>query len=105
MSLRTTLLAVAASALVLTGCAAAPGASSSAPNPSPSESAPTSTATGTFTYVIASDPISLNPINTGDRWGLTTANIVSRRWPTSRRTAPSSTSSQRASSRPRTACR
>lgn len=76
MSLRTTLLAVAASALVLTGCAAAPGASSSAPNPSPSESAPTSTATGTFTYVIASDPISLNPINTGDRWGLTTANIV-----------------------------
>src|SRR6478736_2372693 len=32
--------------------------------------------TGEFTYAIASDPSSLNPINVGDRWGLTATNIV-----------------------------
>jgi peptide/nickel transport system substrate-binding protein len=40
------------------------------------EASPASNATGTFTYAISSDPTSLNPINTGDRWGLTFANIV-----------------------------
>lgn len=76
MSLRTTALVVAASALVLAGCAAAPGATSQAPDPTSSQTAPGGAATGTFTYVIASDPTSLNPINTSDRWGLTTTNIV-----------------------------
>ena len=82
MSLRKTALALAASALVLTGCSGAPAPSApgttspSAPGTSPTESAPTSTATGTLTYVISSDPTSLNPINTSDRWGLTTTNIV-----------------------------
>ena len=33
-------------------------------------------ATGQFTYAIASDPTSLNPINVGDRWGLTVTNLV-----------------------------
>lgn len=76
MSLRTIALAVAASALVLGGCAAAPESPTTTPDSTTTESAPASTATGTFTYVIASDPTSLNPINTGDRWGLTTTNIV-----------------------------
>ena len=33
-------------------------------------------ATGQLTYAIASDPTSLNPINVGDRWGLTVTNLV-----------------------------
>lgn len=33
-------------------------------------------ATGEFTYVISSDPSSLNPINVGDRWGLTVTNLI-----------------------------
>lgn len=36
----------------------------------------TSAGTGAFTYVIASDPSSLNPINVGDRWGLTVTNLI-----------------------------
>ncbi|MGV9194775.1 ABC transporter substrate-binding protein [Microbacterium sp. MC2] len=53
-------------ALAITACA--PGAS--APDGTDAEG------TGQFTYVIASDPSSLNPINVGDRWGLTVTNIV-----------------------------
>lgn len=69
MSLRTAALAVAASTLVLAGCAASadPGASA------PASQAP---ASDTFTHAIGGDPTSLNPINTGDRWGLTVTNIV-----------------------------
>ena len=43
------------------------------------EAAPEQTgseATGQLTYAIASDPSSLNPINVGDRWGLTVTNLV-----------------------------
>ncbi|MDR1808071.1 MAG: ABC transporter substrate-binding protein [Propionibacteriaceae bacterium] len=46
--------------------------------PAPTTSAPASAETGgaTFTYAISGDPSSLNPINTGDRWGLTVTNLV-----------------------------
>ncbi|MDQ7991951.1 MAG: ABC transporter substrate-binding protein [Propionicimonas sp.] len=74
MSLRTAALAVAASALVLAGCAAGPAASTGPGASAPAASA--ATASDTFTYAIAGDPTSLNPINTGDRWGLTVTNIV-----------------------------
>jgi len=57
----------AVAALALAACA--PAASTS---PDSSGAA----ATGEFTYVIASDPTSLNPINVGDRWGLTVSNLV-----------------------------
>ena len=63
-------LAAAASAVLLAGCTAAPSTSQTTGAPAAPQ------AKGTFTYAIASDPTSLNPINTGDRWGLTTANIV-----------------------------
>lgn len=33
-------------------------------------------ASGALTFAISSDPLSLNPINISDRWGLTTANLV-----------------------------
>ncbi len=53
-------------ALAITACA--PGAST--PGDTEAEG------TGQFTYVISSDPSSLNPINVGDRWGLTVTNLV-----------------------------
>lgn len=53
-----------ATALAITACA--PGGTSD----------PQAEGTGQFTYVIASDPTSLNPINVGDRWGLTVTNLV-----------------------------
>lgn len=40
------------------------------------DSAATDAASGALTFAISSDPTSLNPINTSDRWGLTTANLV-----------------------------
>ena len=30
----------------------------------------------TFTYTISGDPLSINPITTSDRWGLTTTNMI-----------------------------
>lgn len=57
---------VAAAALAITACA--PGGTTT-----PDSGAE---GTGQFTYVIASDPTSLNPINVGDRWGLTVTNLV-----------------------------
>lgn len=75
MSRWTAVSALAAIALLATGCSATPGepAASSPGSPAPAASA---VATGTFTYAISGDPTSLNPINTGDRWGLTVTNIV-----------------------------
>ncbi|MGM7679294.1 ABC transporter substrate-binding protein [Microbacterium sp. A94] len=59
---------IAAAALALTACSA--GASPD------TDTADGQAATGSLTYVIGGDPTSLNPINVGDRWGLTTTNIV-----------------------------
>ncbi|MGM7667943.1 ABC transporter substrate-binding protein [Microbacterium sp. A93] len=60
---------IAAAALALTACAAGTGTDSDTGSDS-------SAATGSLTYVIGGDPTSLNPINVGDRWGLTTTNLV-----------------------------
>ncbi|MDR0594674.1 MAG: ABC transporter substrate-binding protein [Bifidobacteriaceae bacterium] len=73
-SLKTGILSLLVAApLALAGCGndGADGGGGGA-----SEDASTGAKTGAFTYVISSDPTSLNPINTGDRWGLTFANIV-----------------------------
>lgn len=59
---------IAAAALAITACA--PGAAT------PDSTNTDAAAGGAFTYVIASDPSSLNPINVGDRWGLTVTNLV-----------------------------
>ncbi|MDR1354937.1 MAG: ABC transporter substrate-binding protein [Propionibacteriaceae bacterium] len=56
--------------LLFTGCASDDGGNE------PSGTATSTTRTGTFTYAISGDPSSSNAINTGDRWGLTFANIV-----------------------------
>ncbi|MDR2620619.1 MAG: ABC transporter substrate-binding protein, partial [Propionibacteriaceae bacterium] len=58
--------------LLLVGCAADDNDGGN----TPSQTTTTSTATGTFTYAISGDPSSTNAVNTGDRWGLTFANIV-----------------------------
>jgi peptide/nickel transport system substrate-binding protein len=58
---------VLALGLLLVGCASDDGGNT------PDK---TATTTGTFTYAISGDPSSINAINTGDRWGLTFANIV-----------------------------
>ncbi|WP_460802414.1 ABC transporter substrate-binding protein [Microbacterium sp. GXF6406] len=56
---------ITAAALALTACSA--GTDSTGGD---------SAATGSITYVIGGDPTSLNPINVGDRWGLSTTNLV-----------------------------
>lgn len=61
--------ALATSATILSACSAPKSVSNSS-------SSGQGKATDTFTYAISGDPLSLNPINTSDRWGLTTANIV-----------------------------
>lgn len=63
---------IAAAALALTACA--PGTATDPGTGSDGGSA--ATATGSLTYVIGGDPTSLNPINVGDRWGLTVTNLV-----------------------------
>jgi peptide/nickel transport system substrate-binding protein len=60
------LAAVIAAALALTACAPGTATTDSSGG----------AATGEFTYAIAGDPASLNPINVGDRWGLTVTNLV-----------------------------
>ena len=58
--------AAAAVALALTACA---------PNPNP-DGGSGGSSEGSFSYVIGADPASLNPINVGDRWGLTVTNLI-----------------------------
>lgn len=60
---------ITAAALALTACAAGTGTDSNTDGTS-------TAATDSLTYVIGGDPTSLNPINVGDRWGLTTTNLV-----------------------------
>lgn len=58
---------IAVAALALTACAAGTSTDSDGGG---------SAATGSLSYVIGGDPTSLNPINVGDRWGLTTTNLI-----------------------------
>ncbi|MDR1386777.1 MAG: ABC transporter substrate-binding protein [Propionibacteriaceae bacterium] len=57
-------------ALALIGPLFAAGCAADDTSPAPPDQ------TDTFTFAISGDPSSLNPINTGDRWGLTTTNVV-----------------------------
>ncbi|TXK06423.1 ABC transporter substrate-binding protein [Microbacterium mitrae] len=68
----TSIAAIAAAGLLLSGC------TSSTPETSgESDGGSTSASSNaTFTYAIGGDPMSMNPINLSDRWGLTFANIV-----------------------------
>lgn len=56
--------------------AATIGLAACAQDGSEPESSDAPEATAQLSYVIASDPSSLNPINVGDRWGLTVTNLV-----------------------------
>ncbi|MDR0849605.1 MAG: ABC transporter substrate-binding protein [Propionibacteriaceae bacterium] len=78
-TIKTKIAAALTLGLLLTGCSANDNGGDGTvtpPETAATQNAPTSTKTGTFTYAISGDPSSTNAINTGDRWGLTFANIV-----------------------------
>ena len=75
-TIKTKIAAVLTLGLLLTGCSTGGDDATTTPPETTAAQTTASTKTGTFTYAISGDPTSTNAINTGDRWGLTFANIL-----------------------------